>query len=579
MLTAKFHGPSHTCVPLLRYKWSNVPRGSQLYTDIALKITKFMGGEEDNKSFRQFTPKTQALRLSILAAALCLSMRYFFFGTTQHTHGESIGASVTSGSSPPMATSPSPPQLSLREAALTACVAMARLHHVVPGASWGTLTDVAEQERWRTLRCDEIIEPEALLGAEPRVATRRQQRQQQAAAALGGGGGAAAAPRQRRTGGLPVVPVYTQGLEGYRVFRIPALVRAARTLLAFAEARPTVDDHGRIDLVLRRSTDGGRSWGAVVVVASGGRSGETIGNPVPIYLRRAGELLLIYCSNAADVTEDAIRDGKGGAGRRVWLTRSSDTGGNWTAPREITSEVKLPGWSWYATGPGGAIVLGNGTIIVPATHAEGVAAVGGGGDHSHVLLSHDDGNTWHIGGSSRDGHTNECAIAQLPDGRLLLNSRDLSLARRRVLQTSSDGGATWSAPRRAPDLPESPPRGCHGSMVRGAATPTGGPPLFFAAPSSPTARGALTLRRSDDGGETWPHSMVVHAGPSAYSSMRLLPDGAHLGVLYERGETPSAFFAQKIVYGRLDIASLDVSSPAAAASTTEGAAAAPGVAS
>ena len=49
-----------------------------------------------------------------------------------------------------------------------------------------------------------------------------------------------------------------------------------------------------------------------------------------------------------------------GAGRRVWLIRSDDGGAAWSAPREITSQVKRPGWTWYATGPGGGLVLRNG---------------------------------------------------------------------------------------------------------------------------------------------------------------------------------------------------------------------------
>jgi sialidase-1 len=326
-------------------------------------------------------------------------------------------------------------------------------------------------------------------------------------------------------------------------------------LLAFAEARPTVDDHGRIDLVLRRSNDGGRTWGPLLVVArgaarrGGGGGGETVGNPVPIYVPREGVLLVLFCSNAAHVSEDVIRDGKGGVGRRVWLTRSLDAGGNWSTPLEITNSVKRPGWTWYATGPGGGIVLRNGTLVAPATHADGVGALGSGHDHSHVLLSHDRGVTWQIGGVATT-HSNEATVAQLTDGSLLLNARDLSPVKRRILQASTDGGNSWGVPRRAPELVESPPRGCHGSMV---ATPHG-ETLFFASPSSPMARERLTLRRSDDGGATWPRHLVLHDGPSAYSSMKLLPDGQHLGVLYEKGDGPNAFFAERVVFERVRLA-------------------------
>ena len=397
---------------------------------------------------------------------------------------------------------------------------MATVNHVVPGVHWGSLP-VPDQVRWRRLGCDDVLR---------------------------------SSEQRRDLTGQPVVPVFFGGLGGYRVFRIPCLARAGRALLAFAEARPTVDDHGRIDLVLRRSWDGGRTWGGIEVVASGGRAGQTFGNPVPIYLPRLKRLLLLYSSNAAHLIEDAIRDGKGGAGRRVWLTTSDDGGGNWSAPAELTATVKRPGWMWYATGPGGAIITRNGTIVVPATHSAGIAAVSTGHDHTHVLLSHDDGATWHIGGVSPDGHTNEAAVAELPNGSLLLNSRDVGPQRRRVLHLSTDGGQTWGPPRRTVELAESPPRGSHGAMVAGGRD---GSHLFFTAPSSPVSRGRLTLYRSTDHGLTWPKAAVLHAGPAAYSSMRALPGGEYLGVLYERGERSRSFFAERIVYARVSVSALE----------------------
>merc|ERR1712097_65082 len=101
----------------------------------------------------------------------------------------------------------------------------------------------------------------------------------------------------------------------------------------------------------------------------------------------------------------------------------------------------------------------NGTLVVPATHADGIAPVGGGFDHSHLLLSHDGGATWQLG---PDGplHSNEAAVAQLADGSLLLNARDLS-ERRRFLARSEDGGRSWAQAWRSDELSEPPPRGVH----------------------------------------------------------------------------------------------------------------------
>ena len=150
--------------------------------------------------------------------------------------------------------------------------------------------------------------------------------------------------------------------------------------------------------------------------------------------------------------------------------------------------------------------------------------------------------------------TNEACVAELSDSSLLLNARDLSSIAgggpTRLLQRSADGGASWSEPWRSPRLVQpASHRGCHGSMAAAA----GGNSLFFVAPNSAQRRERLTLHRSDDGGRSWPRSLLLHAGPSAYSSVTLLPGGC-LGVLYERGERRTSFFAEQVAFLRLPLA-------------------------
>ena len=446
--------------------------------------------------------------------------------------------------------------------ALTDCAAIARQHHVSPGQSWGTLATASGQAQWRALDCDAKVSPAARkLNLEGQL------------------------PGEH--GDRSVHPVFYHGLGSYPQFRIPVLARAGHALLAFAEARPTIHDHGRIDLVMRRSLNGGRTWSELQVIVrspTGAHDAQSNGNPVPIYLPYAsgGVLLLLFCSNAASITEDAIRAGVGGAGRRVWLLRSYDIDGqalpSWTEPVELTAQVKWPEWTWYATGPGGAILLKNGTIAVPATHASGAGVLGSGLDHSHLLLSHDGGVVWHLGGRG-DTHTNEATVAQLADGSLLLNARDLSPRRRRVLHRSTDGGRRWSSAWHPEELTEPPPRGCHGAMVACtcacACGATNGTVLFYTGLASTLGRAQLAVWRSDDSGQTWRRLRLLHDGPAAYSSLVLLcnrathsgstgdsaaggagcgaQDDGMLGVLYERGESTAAFFAQRIVFEALPL--------------------------
>ena len=86
---------------------------------------------------------------------------------------------------------------------------------------------------------------------------------------------------------LQQTDVFVGGADGYLSYRIPALVVTNQgTLLAFAEGerrQPGPTDHGDIDLLLKRSTDGGRSWSRQqVVYAEGGSKNITIANAAPV---------------------------------------------------------------------------------------------------------------------------------------------------------------------------------------------------------------------------------------------------------------------------------------------------------
>ena len=126
-------------------------------------------------------------------------------------------------------------------------------------------------------------------------------------------------------------PVYVSGEEGYHTFRIPALVVTTKgTLLAFCEGRKdNRRDHGDIDLLLKRSTDLGRTWESMQLVhEEGGTRKITIGNPCPVVDRDTGTVWLSFCRDNDE----------------VFITHSSDDGRTWAEPSEITGAVKKPGW-------------------------------------------------------------------------------------------------------------------------------------------------------------------------------------------------------------------------------------------
>lgn len=317
------------------------------------------------------------------------------------------------------------------------------------------------------------------------------------------------------------VEVFRSGQDGYHTYRIPALIETKRgTLLAFCEGRRSAGgDSGDIDLLLKRSRDGGRTWSAAQVVADMGE--DTIGNPAPVVDRKTGDIVLLLTRNPGKVTERQILDGTATGTRTVWLARSSDDGVSWTTPTEITASVKAADWTWYATGPGNGIQMRDGRMVVACDHM----VAGSQAKHSHVIVSDDGGRSWTLGGSAGEG-TNESAVVELRDRSLLLNMRSYAGKNRRAVAVSRDRGRSWSELKLDEALIEPV---CQASLVR-----VGKDRLLFSNPAA-AKRERMTVKMSRDEGKTWPVERVVHEGPAAYSSLAALRDG-RVGLLYERGE-------------------------------------------
>lgn len=312
--------------------------------------------------------------------------------------------------------------------------------------------------------------------------------------------------------------VYRAGEDGYHTYRIPALLVTPKgTLLAFCEGRKTSSaDHGDVDLVLKRSEDGGRTWSAQQLIhEEGGTAKITIGNPCPVVDAKTGSIWL-----------PCTRDNQ-----RVLMLHSDDDGQSWSAPRDITDDVKDPQWGWYATGPGHGIQLTRGPragrLIVPCDCRRGArdSELRTKG-HSFVIFSDDGGKSW-TRGQLTDPSMNECEVVELADGGLLLSMRNYEGKNRRALARSNDAGASWGRCELHPDLfcPT-----CQASLHRLSWEPNR---ILYSGPGGP-GRNNLTIRLSRDEGRSWPVARVLQEGPSAYSDLAVLADGA-IGCLYETG--------------------------------------------
>lgn len=320
--------------------------------------------------------------------------------------------------------------------------------------------------------------------------------------------------------------VFVSGQDGYHTYRIPALLTTPHgTLLAFAEGRQNSPrDTGDIDVVLKRSTDHGKTWSAMQIVWDDGAN--TCGNPCPVVDRTTGVIHLLLTHNLGSDSESDIVRGKAKGARTVWHCTSSDDGRTWSKPVEITAPTKKPEWTWYATGPGIGIQTGTGRLVIPCDFkADGGKTLG-----SHIIYSDDAGKTWKLGGTVQPD-CNECQVVELSDGTLMLNIRSYRKNFQRLVALSRDGGLTWSEPKSDETLIEPV---CQASIIRLGTSEPKKATLLFSNPAS-KKRERMTLRFSDDDGATWKFARELWSGPAAYSCLSVLHNG-EIGCLYERGE-------------------------------------------
>jgi sialidase-1 len=327
--------------------------------------------------------------------------------------------------------------------------------------------------------------------------------------------------------------LFVSGQDGYHTYRIPAIaVTNQGTLLAFCEGRKRGGgDAGDIDLLLKRSTDGGQTWSDPFIVWDDDEN--TCGNPCVVVDRSTGAIWLLMTWNLGKDHERQIIAQTSKDTRRVYVTHSQDDGVTWAAPREITADVKLPDWTWYATGPGSGIQIQQGPhqgrLVIPCDHIEAESKH----YHSHVIYSDDHGATWQLGGRSPDHQVNECEVVEIANGRLMLNMRNYERSKKyRQIAISDDGGITWGDQRFDEALIEPI---CQAAIERYDGPDDDSFVLLFSNPASQTDRVKMTVRASEDGGQTWPHARLLHEGPSAYSDLAVLQDGT-IACLYEFGE-------------------------------------------
>ncbi len=333
----------------------------------------------------------------------------------------------------------------------------------------------------------------------------------------------------------------------YSIYHIPGIVVTAKgTVLAWCEARKRpagASDWDDIRILLRRSTNDGKTWSQPVSIAnvegpktknpfalaikSVDPNDVTYNNPVLI-ADRNGSVHMLFCLEYM----------------RVFYQRSDDDGLSWTKPHEITSTFeafkKDYDWKVLATGPNHSIQLQSNRLVVPVWLSTGT----GGNAHrpsvTATIYSDDAGMTWHAGEiavpcTDEWINPNETVAIELSDGRVMLNVRNESKAHRRLVTTSADGATNWSTPRFDEALLEPI---CMGAIVRYKRP--GNELILFSNPHNleradgkevagkSRDRKNLSLKVSRDEGKTWPINKTIEAGPSMYSDLAVTSSGTIL---------------------------------------------------
>ncbi len=340
------------------------------------------------------------------------------------------------------------------------------------------------------------------------------------------------------------------GDDGIDTYRIPGLVTTNKgTLIAVYDNRKNsaVDLQEDVDIGMSRSTDSGNTWEPMKVIMDMGEWGglpqneNGIGDPSILVDKETGTIWVAAVwahGHPGERNWWASKPGlKPEETSQFMLTKSEDDGLTWSAPINITSQVKDPKWHLLLQGPGKGITMKNGTLVFPAQFKDENEM-----PHSTIIYSRDRGETWEIGTGAKP-NTTESQVVELDDGSLMLNMRD-NRGGSRSVYTTTDMGETWTVHPTSRQALIEPV--CMASLIKHSYK--GENFLLFSNPNSSTDRVNMTIKLSKDMGSTWPEQYQVLLDSGAgrgYSCMTSI-DEETIGILYEGSQADLVFQKVKI---------------------------------
>jgi sialidase-1 len=325
--------------------------------------------------------------------------------------------------------------------------------------------------------------------------------------------------------------IFAPGDFNSKFYRIPAIITAEDgSLITATDKRKNnmLDLPQDIDVVIRRSTDNGKTWSYPLTLAAGQGLGKGYGDASLIRLNN-GKILCVYAGI------NGLWQSRPDSPIRTYVSESTDNGITWTSGIDITSQLygtdcKDPirrKWMASFCASGQAIQTSLGRVMM-------VAAVREGSDYSlnnYLIYSDDEGATWNVSQKAMEGG-DEAKVVELADGSILMSIRNKNKGNRYYTR-STDNGITWATAQLWKDLKEP---GCNGDIIRYSMEKngTGKNILLHSIPFDEKDRKNVSVYVSYDEGKTWPTGKTICAGPSAYSSLTVLKDGT-IGAYIEEG--------------------------------------------